>query len=90
MVLPFIDGASFRHGSLLACLTHGCPTITTNPKSENKRLQNETNIMLVPPNHPTSIVKTIKKLHENAILRTNIGQAAMSLSRDFEWQNIGN
>tara|TARA_B100000029_G_scaffold146627_2_gene141969 strand:- start:13241 stop:14395 length:1155 start_codon:yes stop_codon:yes gene_type:complete len=88
MVLPFIDGASFRHGSLLACLTHGCPTITTNPKSENKRLQNETNIMLVPPNHPTSIVKTIKKLHENAMLRTNIGQAAMSLSRDFEWQNI--
>ena len=44
--------------------------------------------MLVPPNHPTSIVKTIKKLHENAMLRTNIGQAAMSLSRDFEWQNI--
>ena len=90
MVLPFIDGASFRHGSLLACLTHGCPTITTNPQSENERLQHETNIMLVPPEDPPSIVKAIRRLHENTPLRTKIGQAAMSLSKDFEWQNIAN
>jgi len=90
MVLPFIDGASFRHGSLLACLTHGCPTITTNPKSENERLQHETNIMLIPPEDPPSIVEAIRRLYENTLLRTKIGQAAMSLSKDFEWQNITN
>ena len=90
MVLPFIDGASFRHGSLLACLTHGCPTITTNPKSENERLQHETNIMLVPPEDPPSIVEAVRRLHENTLLRVKIGQAAMSLSKDFEWQNITN
>jgi len=90
MVMPYIDGASFRHGSLLACLTHGCPTITTNPKSEDKRLQHGTNIMLVPPKDPSSIVKVVVKLHENRMLREKIGRAAMTLSKDFEWQNIAN
>ena len=90
MVMPYIDGASFRHGSLLACLTHGCPTITTNPKSDDKRLQHGTNIMLVPPKDPSSIVKVVVKLHENRMLREKIGRAAMTLSKDFEWQNIAN
>ena len=90
MVMPYSDGASFRRGSLLACITHGCPTITTNPKSDNKRLQHETNIMLVPPDDPSSIVAAIRRLHEDAALRNGIGLAAMSLSKDFEWQVIAN
>ena len=90
MVMPYIDGASFRHGSLLACLTHGCPTITTNPKSGDKRLQHGTNIMLVPPKDPSSIVEAVIKLHENRTLRDKIGRAATTLSKDFEWQNIAN
>ena len=90
MVLPFIDGASFRHGSLLACLTHGCPTITTESKSEDERLQHGTNIMLVPPEDPSSIIEAIRILRENTMLGVTIGQAAMSLSKDFEWQNITN
>lgn len=90
MVMPYTDGASFRHGSLLACLTHGCPTITTNPKSRNKRLQHEKNIMLVPPKDPLSIAEAVLRLHENTMLRGKIGRAAMVLSKDFEWQNIAN
>ena len=46
--------------------------------------------MLVPPEDPPSIVEAIRRLYENTLLRTKIGQAAMSLSKDFEWQNITN
>ena len=90
MVMPYSDGASFRRGSLLACITHGCPTITTNPKSANKRLQHETNIMLVPPDDPLSIAAAVRRLHEDTALRNSIGLAAMSLSKDFQWQVIAN
>jgi glycosyltransferase involved in cell wall biosynthesis len=46
--------------------------------------------MLVPPDDPSSIVAAIRRLHEDAALRNGIGLAAMSLSKDFEWQVIAN
>ena len=46
--------------------------------------------MLVPPEDPSSIIEAIRILRENTMLGVTIGQAAMSLSKDFEWQNITN
>jgi len=48
-VLPYRDGISFRRGSLLACLAHSCPIISTRPSVRIPELREGENVLLAPP-----------------------------------------
>ncbi|GAB4509458.1 MAG: glycosyltransferase family 4 protein [Anaerolineae bacterium] len=88
VVLPFRDGASYRRGSLMAAIQHGCAIITTHPQVEISTFQDGENMLLVPPNDPAEIVKAIKYLMISPALRYHIILGAQDLNHHFDWQHI--
>jgi glycosyltransferase involved in cell wall biosynthesis len=55
MVLPYVDGASPRRGSLLAAIAHGRAIVTTEPRYPIEGLKSEESILYVPPGDPHSL-----------------------------------
>ncbi|MGH2520877.1 MAG: glycosyltransferase family 4 protein [Anaerolineales bacterium] len=97
VALPYRDGASFRRGSLMAALAHGCPVITTYPASPlpnpsapsaGQGLQDGRNIRLIPPDSASAIVLAVTELLDAPELRTRMGQGARELAKQFEWGTI--
>lgn len=88
LVLPYQDGVSFRRGSLMAALAHGCPIITTYPAMPLPILQEGVNVRLVPPGSASAIVLAVTELLDAPELRARLGQGARDLARHFNWESI--
>ena len=52
MVLPYVDGASLRRGSLLAAIAHGKAIVTTEPRYPIEGLKQNESALFVAPNDP--------------------------------------
>ena len=101
-VLPYREGASLRHGSLMAALAHGLPVITTevpqeggNPPASAKAMQDVfpllrdgENARLVPPEDPDRMAAVVSEVMGAPALRARLGAAALELSHEFEWDTI--
>lgn len=87
-VLPYRDGASFRRGSLLAALAHGCAIITTHPDPPIEELRHLENVYLVPPNDVAALAAAIATLAAAPALCVRLGRAASALSQHFRWDHI--
>lgn len=88
-VLPFLDGASYRRGSLLAALAHGIPTITTMPsKPLNPALADQTHALLVPRAEPAALKAAIERLTADPALQSRIAEGARRLAERFSWPRI--
>ena len=88
-VLPFLDGASLRRGTLMAAFSHALPVITT--KSEKyvpKEFVDRSNIFLVPVNDSKALKEAIRLLGEDSALRERIGKGAKQLSEKFSWDEV--
>jgi glycosyltransferase involved in cell wall biosynthesis len=88
VVLPYRDGVSFRRGSFMAALAHGCPIITTHPAVPLPELQDGVNVRLVPPDSASAIVLAVTELLDAPELRTRLGQGARELSARFSWETV--
>jgi glycosyltransferase involved in cell wall biosynthesis len=88
VILPYRDGISFRRGSLHAALAHGCPIISTAPRTPLAELSQGENILLVPPEMPEAIGQAAQRLHRDPELRKRIGQGASILAEQFTWVRI--
>lgn len=88
IALPFRDGVSFRRGSLMAALAHGCPIITTHPQMDVPDLIDDQTVRLIPPDSSTALCIAIEDLAENPELRAQMGRRALELSRQFAWETI--
>jgi glycosyltransferase involved in cell wall biosynthesis len=88
IALPFRDGVSFRRGSLMAALAHGCPIITTHPQVAMPELTPDRHARLIAPDSPTALCIAIEDLADNADLRAELGQNACDLARQFTWDSI--
>lgn len=88
MVMPYRDGASLRRGTLMACLNHGCPTITTEPTTSIPQLQHGENIYLVPVDSPQALVAAVNLLRNDFDRRIMLGNGAKVLSKMFTWDKI--
>ncbi|MBI3536447.1 MAG: glycosyltransferase family 4 protein, partial [Chloroflexi bacterium] len=97
-VLPYRDGASFRRGTLMAALAHGCAIITTidqrqwtknftvNRPSSNVHLPelvDEENCLLVEPDDPRALADAIQRAAHSRDLREKIRAGARTLAQNF-------
>ncbi len=87
VVLPFLEGASFRHGTLHAALAHGCTIITTKAGKAIPELENGS-VFLIPPNDTSSLVDAVKDLWRDPDLRLAFHDKAQRLSYSFGWGYI--
>ena len=94
-VLPYVDGASFRRGSLLAVLEHGLPLVTTRSGvggrgsgGEWPELVDGENVLLVRPGDAGALAKGIEALASDPHLRRRLAAGAKELARFFSWESI--
>ncbi|NLX11557.1 MAG: glycosyltransferase family 4 protein [Chloroflexi bacterium] len=88
IALPYRDGVSFRRGSLMAALAHGCTIVTTNPIDELPELVGDVHVRLVPPDSPTALAIALEDLADNPDLCAQMGRNARQLAAEFTWERI--
>ncbi|MCX7670777.1 MAG: glycosyltransferase family 4 protein [Anaerolineae bacterium] len=94
-VLPYREGASLRHGSLMAALAHGLPIVSTRPPDAVREaaglfpvLQNDKSALLVPAEDPQALAEAVTRVMSDPTLRKQLAQAALDLAREFTWDTI--
>ncbi len=88
LALPYRDGVSFRRGTLMAALVHGCVIITTTPRVALPEVQHGINLWLVPPDAPEQLADGIGQVLQNDETRLQLRQGALALSQQFGWEQI--
>ncbi len=88
LVLPYRDGVSFRRGSFMAALAHGCPIISTRPAVPLAELCEGENICLVPPDSASALTQAVQDLIAHPEQRARLGAGARALSSLFTWDKI--
>ncbi|MEL7674901.1 MAG: glycosyltransferase family 4 protein [Chloroflexota bacterium] len=88
VALPYRDGVSFRRGSLMAALAHGCAIITTHPEVNTPELEGDRAARLIPPESPTALAVAIEDLAENPDLCAQMSTSARGLAAQFTWDSI--
>jgi glycosyltransferase involved in cell wall biosynthesis len=95
-VLPYREGATLRHGSLMAALAHGLPIVSTQASAGVEAdpglfplLQDGESALLVPPEDPAHLAAAVERVMIDPVLRLRLAQAAAGLSKQFTWDAIG-
>jgi glycosyltransferase involved in cell wall biosynthesis len=88
VALPFRDGASYRRGSLMAALQHGCAIITTQPKVEIPTFRHGQNMLLIPPEDSPALVDAIREMLQSPDKRETLQLGAEEIAKHFEWDPI--
>lgn len=94
-VLPYREGASLRHGSLMAALVHGLPIISTEVPAAVRAgtglfpmLVDGQNALLAPPDDPERLAAAVTRVMTDPDLRQRLAAAARELSHYFEWETL--
>ncbi len=88
IALPYRDGVSFRRGTLMAALSHGCAIVTTEPRIALPEIAHERNMLLVPPADPSALAAAISRVLQDDSLRNQLRAGSVELSRLFTWNHI--
>ena len=101
--LPFLDGASMRHASLLACLAQGLPVVTTTPRPAPALLPrylappfedtasyriDEHVAELIPPNDDAALARAIHRLANDPPRREALAREGRALADRLDWGSI--
>lgn len=88
LLMPYVDGASLRRGTLMAGLAHGCAIVTTTPQSPLPELVDGRDLLYVPPEEPHLAANAIIRLVNTPMLRQTIQAGARRQSQLFTWSAI--
>ena len=102
-VLPYADGASLSRGSLLTCLAHGVPVVTTRPgfsgavpaaacvppfdRPEGLRISDKV-VALVPADDDAALAREIYRLANDPARRKRLAAAGAELAGRLTWPAI--
>lgn len=88
MVLPYVDGASLRRGSLLAAIAHGKAIVTTEPRFPIEGLRHEESVLYVPPRDPRSLADAVQRVLRDAALHTHLQTRVNEAAKLYTWDRI--
>ncbi len=88
LVLPFLDGASLRRGTLMAGLANGCAIVTTTPQSPLPELVDGRDLLFAPAGDVNGLVAAIRRLADDPALAASLREHARTCSRLFTWPEI--
>jgi glycosyltransferase involved in cell wall biosynthesis len=91
--LPFRDGTSLRHGTLIAAVVQGLPIVTTcttppHPDDPLPRLVSDRHVLLVPAGDANALASAVERLLEDVSLRQTLAAGARELAAHFQWEAI--
>jgi glycosyltransferase involved in cell wall biosynthesis len=98
-VLPYREGASLRHGSLMAALAHGLPIVTTLAPMGSEAappalgsafptLRDGESALLVPADDPRAAAAAVVRALTEPGLARRLSDGARALSHHFAWDAI--
>jgi glycosyltransferase involved in cell wall biosynthesis len=82
-LLPYVDGASGRRGSLLACAEHGLPIVSTTPAALEVRAA----VQAVAPD-PRALANAVLEITADAESRERLRSASRALAQRTAWPQI--
>ena len=85
-VLPFIDGASFKNGSLAAAIIHNVPTISTISEITEIELANSKAILWYKSGNIENLADNLKKLLIDQNLLISMRSEMNKLEQFYSWQ----
>ena len=87
LVMPYVDGASLRRGTLMAGLANGCAVVTTTPQMPLPELVDEREVLYVAPENDVALAKVVGRLLDSPWLGERLRTNARKQSRLFTWSS---
>jgi len=94
LLMPYVDGASLRRGTLMAGLAHGCAIITTTPQAPLPELVDGRDLLFVPAEDAalrgagTAAAQAVARLADDAAFAATLRANAQARSQLFTWPSI--
>jgi len=88
LLMPYLDGASLRRGTLMAGLAHGCAIVTTTPVAPIAELVEGRDLLYVPPGDVEAAAAAVRHLLADPQRMITLRQNARAASAAFSWQGI--
>ncbi|MCB0063685.1 MAG: glycosyltransferase family 4 protein [Caldilineaceae bacterium] len=88
LLMPYVDGASLRRGTLMAGLAHGCAIVTTTPQDPLPELVDGRDLLYFTPENVIAAADAVSRLVENPALRQSLQARALRKSEQFTWHAI--
>jgi len=88
VVLPFLDGASYRRGSLMAAIRYDCAIVSTTPRVSIPAFADGENMLLTVPGDSNALIDALRQLYQLPELRQRLRSGAAALAQNFEWPQI--
>lgn len=94
-VLPYREGASLRHGSLMAALAHGLPIVSTAAAEQAQSAPglfplpvSGESALLTRPDDPAALAAAVTRVMTEPGLAARLAAASANLARAFAWDVI--
>ncbi len=86
--LPYLEGASLRHGTLMAALAHGRAIVTTQSSVPSPELRDGENVLLTLPGDDVALANALARVIGQPALRAQLERGAAELGQQFTWDKI--